>query len=221
MAQVFPRSTNLISRLTLYGLITAPLIAFGIGAIVVRSPWSTGVGDHPAQPVEFSHLHHVTDDGIDCRYCHASVETSSFAGMPSTSTCMNCHRQIWNESAALQPVRDSFSTGQPLACTRVHNLPDYVFFDHSIHVQKGVGCSTCHGRVDLMNATTKAESLQMQWCIDCHTHPQDNLRPQDQIFNMAWQPPRDQLEQGLKLLADYHISTNRLAQLRDCSMCHR
>ena len=216
MAQLFPRSTNLIARLTLYGLLVAPLLAFGVGSVLARSPWSTGVGVRPAQPVQFSHLHHVTDDGIDCRYCHATVETSSSAGMPATETCMNCHRQIWNESPALDPVRESFASGKPLQWTRVHDLPDFVYFDHSIHVQKGVGCSTCHGQVDQMPAVAKTESLQMQWCIDCHTNPGPNLRPQSEIFNMSWQPPANQQTLAEQLMAQYDVQTRT-----SCSTCHR
>jgi hypothetical protein len=216
MPQLFPRSTNLLSRLTLYGLVLSPIVAFGIGAILARSAWSTGVGVRPDQPVQFSHLHHVTDDGIDCRYCHASVETSAFAGMPTTETCMNCHRQIWNQSPALEPVRQSFATDHPLVWNRVNSLPDYVYFDHSIHVQKGVGCSTCHGRVDLMPRVAKAESLQMQWCIDCHTNPGPHLRPQSAIFQMDWQPPANQQTLAEQLMAQYDVQTRT-----SCSVCHR
>ena len=142
------------------------------------------------QPVPFSHKHHVSDDGIDCRYCHTSVEKSSFAGLPPTETCMTCHSQIWTDSPMLAPVRASFATNTPLKWNRVHDLPGYVYFNHSIHVAKGIGCSTCHGRVDQMPLTRKTETLYMKWCLDCHRNPQKYIRPRDKIYDMAWQPAR-------------------------------
>ena len=141
------------------------------------------------QPVPFSHKHHVGDDGIDCRYCHTSVETSSFAGLPPTETCMSCHSQIWANAELLEPVRASFRTGKSIAWTRVHDLPDFVYFNHSIHVNKGIGCSTCHGRVDQMPLTYKVNTLYMQWCVECHRNPAQYVRPRDQVFNIAYQYP--------------------------------
>jgi len=197
----------------------------GIGIIVVlvatlaainRSSYVTEVGVARSQPVQFSHKHHVGDDGIDCRYCHTSVEESSFAGIPSTKICMNCHTQIWAESPILEPVRESFRTGKSLEWTRVHNLPGFVYFDHSIHVHKGVGCTTCHGRVDQMPLMWRENTLYMEWCLECHRNPERFVRPREQVFNMDWQPPSDQIVLGQKLVQEYKI-----AQLTSCSVCHR
>jgi len=221
MAQIFGKSSNSFSRIALAAAFFGFFIIWGLGYAVYRSPYTTEQDIPLAQQVPFSHEHHVSGLGIDCRYCHVSVETSAFAGIPPTETCMTCHSRLWTEAPMLAPVRQSFATQQPLHWKRVNQLPGFVYFNHSIHVQKGVGCSTCHGRVDEMPITWKAHSLYMRWCLDCHDAPQKFLRPRDQIFNMAWEPPPDQLERGQQLLADYHVSTNRLAQLRDCSMCHR
>jgi len=221
MAQIFGKASNSFSRITLAVAFFGFFLFWGMVYAVYRSPYTTEQFIPLAQPVPFSHEHHVSGLGIDCRYCHSSVETSAFAGMPPTETCMTCHSHVWTEAPMLAPVRQSLATQQPLEWKRVNQLPDFVFFNHSIHVQKGIGCSTCHGRVDQMPITWKAHSLYMRWCVDCHEAPQKYLRPRDQIFNMAWEAPKDQLERGQQLLADYHISTNRLAQLRDCSMCHR
>src|SRR6185312_12671190 len=207
MAQIFGKASNSFSRITLVAAFFGFFLFWGMVYAVYRSPYTTEQFIPLAQPVPFSHEHHVSGLGIDCRYCHSSVETSAFAGMPPTETCMTCHSHVWTEAPMLAPVRQSLATQQPLEWKRVNQLPDFVFFNHSIHVQKGIGCSTCHGRVDQMPITWKAHSLYMRWCVDCHEAPQKFLRPHDQIFNMAWQPPRDQLEQAQKLLADYHIST--------------
>src|SRR5215467_156886 len=173
MAQIFHHSTNTFSRITIYGAVFA-LAFFTWGfATLDRSGYETREAQVREQPVPFSHKHHVSDDGIDCRYCHTSVETSSFAGLPPTETCMTCHSQIWANASVLEPVRASFQTGQSLQWTRVHDLPDYVYFNHSIHVNKGIGCSTCHGRVDQMPLTWKVNTLFMQWCIECHRAPQN------------------------------------------------
>jgi len=197
----------------------------GIGIIVVlvatlaainRSSYVTEVGVARDQPVQFSHKHHVSDDGIDCRYCHTSVEQSSFAGIPSTKICMSCHTQIWAESPILEPVRESSRTGKSLEWTRVNNLPGFVYFDHSIHVHKGVGCTTCHGRVDQMPLMWREHTLYMEWCLECHRNPERFVRPRDQVFNMDWQPPSDQIALGQKLVQDYKIES-----LTSCSVCHR
>jgi hypothetical protein len=168
------------------------------------------------QPIQFSHEHHVGGLGIDCRYCHTSVEVSAFAGLPATETCMHCHAYIWTESPFLAPVRDSFRTGQSIAWTRVHDLPDFVYFNHSIHVHKGIGCVTCHGRVDRMPLLAKAQSLQMEWCLECHRAPERFVRPREFVFRMDWQPQEDQLTLGRRLVQDYNI-----ARLTTCSTCHR
>lgn len=197
------------------------LIFAAVGAAlfsIERSDFSTRVDQPLAQPVPFSHQHHVGSLGIDCRYCHTSVETSAFAGVPPTETCMSCHSQIWQQAPILQPVRDSWSTGRPLRWTRVHDLPDYVFFDHSIHVQKGVGCELCHGRVESMPITWKTQPLYMSWCLDCHRHPGKYLRPREQAFTAGYNASSNQAAFGRILAARYNINTNGLT---DCYSCHR
>jgi cytochrome c7-like protein len=218
MPQIFHRSTNTLSKVTIYA---AVFILAGLTWIMMtidRSPYNTGQGVVLKQPVPFSHEHHVTGLGIDCRYCHTSVERSAYAGLPPTATCMNCHKQIWSDSPMLEPVRASLRTGQPLAWTRVHDLADFVYFDHGIHVAKGVGCVSCHGAVDTMPLMRQAARLQMEWCLDCHRHPEKHLRPRDQVFNMRWNPP-DQETIGRRLLAEYRIRGPR--DLTSCSTCHR
>jgi hypothetical protein len=158
----------------------------------------------------------VAGIGIDCRYCHTSVEVSATAGMPSTKTCMNCHTQIWNQSPMLEPVRESFRTDRSIEWVRVHDLPDFSYFDHSAHVNKGVGCSTCHGRVDQMPLMWQEASLQMEWCLECHRHPERYLRPRSEVFNIAYEPPSEQLALGRRLVQEYGVQT-RLG----CSTCHR
>jgi hypothetical protein len=181
-----------------------------------RSSWATQAGVAREQPVPFSHAHHVGDVGLDCRYCHTSVETSGFANIPPTKTCMNCHSQIWNTSPTLEPVRESFRTDRSIAWTRVHDLPDFAYFDHSIHVNKGVGCETCHGRVDKMPLTWQKASLQMEWCLECHRHPERNVRPREAVFQMGYEPPIDQETLGRQLVKEYKIQS-----LTSCSTCHR
>jgi hypothetical protein len=216
MPQVFGPWANAVARGSVVGLLVGLAGVTGTGMLAVRSPWQTGQGVPVDQPIPFSHKHHVNDDGIDCRYCHTTVETSSFAGMPSTETCMNCHSQIWDQSPTLQPVRESFAMNQPIQWNRVYRLPDYVYFDHSIHVQKGVGCSTCHGQVDQMSRMTQAVPLQMSWCLDCHRTPENFVRPRDQVFDMAWRPPPDQAQVGSQLVQQYHIDSKT-----SCTTCHR
>jgi hypothetical protein len=214
--QIFGRGANLLARLTIFGPVLGLVALFVVVEFLVRSPWATGQGVPVGQAVPFSHKHHVGDDGIDCRYCHTSVEQSSFAGIPPTQTCMNCHSQIWSQSPMLEPVRQSAQTGQPLEWNRVHVLGDFVYFDHSIHVQKGIGCSTCHGQVDQMPLTWKAASLQMGWCLDCHRNPERYVRPREEVFNMNWQPPPNQEELGVRLVHEYAIQSKT-----SCSTCHR
>jgi hypothetical protein len=189
MAQIFDRSSNALARASLVftGLI---VIALGVTLdMLQRSPWVTRQGQRPDQPVPFSHKHHVQGLGIQCQYCHVSVENSSYAGIPPTKTCMNCHAQIWTNAQLLEPVRQSWATGQSLAWIKVHDLPDYVYFNHEIHVSKGIGCASCHGRVDQMPLMYAENTLQMEWCLDCHRNPAKNLRPTSEIYNMAWQKP--------------------------------
>src|SRR5690349_6832089 len=186
MAQIFHRSANTLSRVTIFGAVF--IVAFVLWVIggIVRSPTGTDQGIEREQPVPFSHQHHVAGLGIDCRYCHTSVETSSFAGIPATKVCMNCHSQIWTDSPMLEPVRESYRSGKPLIWNRVNALPGFVYFDHSIHVKQGVGCSTCHGRVDKMPMTRQTASLYMEWCLDCHRRPERFVRPREEVFNMTW-----------------------------------
>ena len=221
MAQIFRQSGTTFFRVLLVGMVLSFFVFWGVVYAVYRSPYTTDQNVPRIQEVPFSHQHHVAGLGIDCRYCHTSVETSSFAGIPPTHTCMSCHSQVWTDAPMLAPVRQSLASDQPLQWNRVNQLPDFVFFNHSIHVQKGIGCSTCHGQVDQMPLTWKAHSLYMRWCLDCHEAPERHLRPKDQIYNMHWSPPPDQMQRGRELAQEYHIRPERLQQLRDCSMCHR
>lgn len=217
MAQIFHSSSNSLAKISIVAAVLA------VGSIVWAAyslnagSFTTAVGVAPAQPVPFSHKHHVADDGIDCRYCHTSVETSAFAGLPPTETCMSCHSQLWTNAEMLEPVRSSFRTGTSIEWTRVHDLPDFVYFNHSIHVNKGIGCSTCHGRVDQMPLMYKVNTLYMQWCVDCHRHPERQVRPREEVFNIAYETPApNQNEIGPKLVALYRIQS-----LTDCVTCHR
>ena len=189
MAQIFDRTSNALARasLVLTGLI---VIALGVGLDQLqRSPWVTRQGQRPDQPVPFSHKHHVTGLGLQCQYCHTSVEKSSYAGIPPTKTCINCHAQIWTNAQLLEPVRHSWATGESINWIKIHDLPDYVYFNHSIHVNKGIGCASCHGRVDQMPLMYQQNTLQMEWCLNCHRNPAVNLRPTSEIYNMAWAGP--------------------------------
>jgi hypothetical protein len=219
MAQVFHPSTNTIAKATIFGALFVIGAVSWIGAEITRSPYVTRVNLAREQPVPFSHEHHVAGIGIDCRYCHTSVENSSFAGIPSTKTCMTCHSQIWTNAELLEPVRQSWKTGQPILWTRVHDLGDYVYFNHGIHVQKGVACVTCHGRVDTMPLTWKTGSLLMEWCLDCHRQPEKFIRPREAAFKMDWAWPDDKsaLEEGQKLVEKYQVKKD---QLTNCSVCH-
>jgi hypothetical protein len=214
--QVFHHSTNTLSRLSIYGALFAVVFALWLGREINRSPYVTQADTTREQPVPFSHAHHVGGIGIDCRYCHTAAETSASAGVPPTKTCMNCHSQIWADSPTLEPVRASFRSGKPIEWTRVHDLPDFVYFDHSAHVNKGVGCTTCHGRVDQMPLMWQEASLYMEWCLECHRRPEKYVRPQEEVFNPAYQAPANQLELGRKLVAQYGIHPRT-----SCSACHR
>jgi len=230
--QIFHRSTNTISRATIFGAIFVIAMLFWAAAEVQRSPYVTYAGVARPQPAPFSHQHHVGGLGIDCRYCHTSVEVSSFAGIPPTRTCMNCHAQIWTGAPMLEPVRESFSSGKSLIWNRVNDLPDFVYFNHSIHINKGVGCNTCHGPVDRMPLMYNYASLQMEWCLNCHRAPEKNLRPRDQVFNMRYEEPSsaktimvdgktytDQISLGRDLVTKYRLRT--VADITSCSTCHR
>ena len=190
MSQIFHRSTNTLSRATIFGAIFVVAALVWVGYAIQGSPYVTYEGVRKPQPVPFSHQHHVTGLGIDCRYCHTSVENSSFAGIPPTKTCMNCHSEIWTNADILEPVRASYRNETPIWWTKLHDLPDYVYFNHEIHINKGIGCASCHGPVDEMPLTYAHASLQMEWCLDCHRNPAKNIRPTgDPIFNIGWKGP--------------------------------
>ena len=216
MAQLFKPSSNVYARLTIFGALFAIAgLLFAVNSFN-RSDYVTQAHVAREQPVPFSHKHHVGELGIDCRYCHTSVEVSSTAGIPPTQTCMNCHSQIWSDSPTLEPVRASYRTNESIEWTKVHDLPDYVYFNHSIHVAKGIGCATCHGRIDEMNLVWQEASLHMEWCLDCHRNPENYVRPRDEVFNMAWTREQDPDFNAAALLEAYDIEGRD-----DCSVCHR
>ena len=215
MPQYFSRSANTFARMSILGVVASVVVVLSSSYLIVRSSYETMQNVPREQPVPFSHAHHVGGLGIDCRYCHTTVETSSFANIPPTKICMNCHSQIWASSPTLEPVRESYRSGKSIEWTRVHDLPDYVYFNHSIHVAKGVGCTACHGRIDKMNLVWQAQPLTMEWCLDCHRHPERYVRPREQVFSMEYTPP-DQLALGAKLVSEYHIQS-----LITCETCYR
>jgi Class III cytochrome C family. len=219
MAQFFHKSANNIARISMI----AGVVLAGVGGFVFtqvsRSSYLTGQYVEKQQPVQFSHKHHTGDDGIDCRYCHTTVETTASAGMPSTQTCMNCHSQIWADSEYLAPVRASFRDNKPIEWERVHDLPEYTYFNHSIHIAKGVGCSTCHGEIDNMPSVYQENTLQMEWCLACHREPEKFIRPKSEIYNMQWQNGDITSEARISLKADYKIRSKEM--LTSCSVCHR
>ena len=218
MARDFTSRANLYVRGAL-GLILAVAVIGVVAAFsYARSEWVSGMGRVIEQPVPFSHAHHVGGLGIDCRYCHTTVEFSSFAGMPATATCMRCHRELWTNAELLEPVRESYRTGQPIRWQRVYDLPDFVFFDHSIHVTHGIGCESCHGRVDQQPLMAQRTSLFMRWCLDCHRDPAPHLRPLDEITTMGYQPSADAaVGVGERLMRLYDIQPETLTS---CSACH-
>lgn len=216
MAQIFHPSSNTFSKASI------AFAVFGIGALlwltgaVNRSPYVTWQDVVREQPVPFSHKHHVAGLGLDCRYCHTSVDEGAFAGMPSTKVCMTCHSQVWTEAPLLEPVRESWRTDRSIEWTRVHDLPDYAYFNHSIHVSKGIGCASCHGRVDQMPLVWREETLNMEWCLECHREPERFVRPRDAVFDMDWEPDRPQEELGAELVELHNIQSKV-----NCSVCHR
>ena len=216
MAQIFHPAFNTISKVSVFGAVF--FLAAGMWAWdrMLRSPYTTQVEVARHQPVPFSHKHHVAGLGIDCRFCHTSVEEGAFAGVPPTKTCMSCHSLVWNEAPILEPVRESFRMDVPIEWTRVHDLPDFTYFDHSIHVAKGIGCSSCHGKVDEMPLMWRTETLDMGWCLECHRDPVANVRPRDKIFDMEFDPASQTREEREALAALYDI-----ASLTNCSVCHR
>jgi hypothetical protein len=219
MPQLFGPASNTIAKVSIALIVILLGTTLAVGYVMDRGHWMTFVRIAPEQPIPFSHKHHVKDDGIDCRYCHTSVETSHFAGLPPTETCMTCHSQIWSNATLTQPIRDSWATGRSIEWRRVHDLPDYVYFNHSIHVNKGIGCSTCHGHVDEMPLTYRVNNLYMDWCVNCHRQPEKYIRPKSEVFNIDYEYPENQLALGRKLVAAYHVQNSRA--LTDCFTCHR
>jgi hypothetical protein len=229
MPQVFPKSMNVVSRVSILGL---PLLLAGgaiAGAAFYRSDYSTGTREVVEQPVPFSHKHHVGQLGIGCQYCHTAVEQSYHGGYPPTKTCMNCHQQMWVSADLLQPVRDGYNKNEPIVWNQIHNVPHYTYFNHSIHVAKGVGCYSCHGPIDEMNLVFQSKTLLMEWCLECHRAPEKYLRPKEEVYNMKWKPqdvvnpesgqPYDQLTLGRKLKDEYQVRETSV--LTNCSICHR
>jgi len=216
MAQIFHRSTNTIARLSIYGaVILIALLGYAVD-VVNKTSYVTEVNNARPQPVPFSHKHHVGELGLDCRYCHTSVEVSSSAGMPPTETCMTCHSQIWTNSEMLAPVRASYTNSKSISWTRVNAVPDFVYFNHSIHVAKGVGCTTCHGPIGEMNITWRGQTLYMRWCLECHNAPERFLRPRSEVFDAFYQAPSNQLTLGRQLMKEYKVQ-----KLTNCTTCHR
>jgi hypothetical protein len=216
MPQYFSRSANTFARMSILAVVSSVAVILSSSYLIVRSSYETMQNVPREQPVPFSHAHHVGGLGIDCRYCHTTVETSWFANIPPTKICMNCHSEMWASSQTLEPVRESYRTGKSIEWTRVHDLPGFVYFNHSIHIAKGFGCTSCHGRVDKMNLIWQAQPLTMEWCLDCHRHPERYVRPREQVFAMDYTPPADQRALGAKLVSQYHIQS-----LTSCSTCHR
>ena len=219
MAQLFHRSANNVAKASIVVALLLGGVAFFVYTQIIRSSYLTNRYLERQQPVQFSHKHHSGDDGIDCRYCHTSVETSSSAGIPPTQTCMNCHNELWKDSPYLEPVRASYRENKPIEWERVHDLPEYVYFNHSIHVAKGVGCSTCHGQIDNMPAVYQTNTLQMEWCLSCHRNPEAYIRPKSEIYNQEWNDNDISAEQRTQLKADYQIRSTQM--LTSCSTCHR
>lgn len=216
MSQIFHPASNTLAKASIFGGIFILMALIGILAEISRSPYITQVSVAREQPIPFSHKHHVEGLGLDCRYCHTSVETSSAAGIPSISTCMNCHSVIWNNAKILEPLRESFRKDLPVEWVRVHDLPDFVYFDHSIHVQKGIGCAECHGEVHEMPLMWRVETLHMEWCLSCHRNPEKYVRPKEEVFNTAWVAPSDDASLRQALANEY-----QLKQKTNCTVCHR
>jgi len=216
MSQIFPRNANALAKSSLAIVAGGAVVGVWLIYVLMYSSWATKQNEFIEQPIQFSHAHHVGGVGLDCRYCHTSVEKSAFAGIPPTKTCMNCHSQIWTNAPILEPVRASFREDRPLRWVRVHDLPDFVYFNHSIHVKKGMGCETCHGRVDQMPLMRQVQSLQMEWCLNCHRNPEQYVRPRSEVFTMDYRPSVPQSVLGPMLVKEYGIKGNT-----SCSTCHR
>lgn len=219
MAQYFSRNADTFFRIVLFGGAAVVVTVIAASYLIVRSQYETVQNVPREQPVPFSHKHHVGGLGIDCRYCHTTVEYSAFANIPATKICMNCHSEMWAASPTLEPVRESYRSGKSIEWTRVNDLPEFVYFNHSIHVHKGIGCADCHGRVDRMALTWQAAPLTMEWCLDCHRSVSEHIRPRDQVFSMTYTHPPNQAEVGAQLMKEYGIRSS--AELISCEICHR
>lgn len=218
MAQLFPKSANYLAPASVAALVLVAGGAVGSLLALDYAGFNQRRGETVEQPVPFSHEHHVAGLGIDCRYCHTAVEKSASAGVPPTSTCYNCHKIVWNEAPMLEPVRSSYRTGQPIEWNKVHDLPDFTYFNHSIHVAKGIGCATCHGPVQQMRLMRSAQPLQMRWCLECHRNPEKFIRPKEEVFNMTWKA-KDQETLGRELVEKYKVRPP--AEITSCGTCHR
>lgn len=218
MAQLFPKSANYLAPASIAALVLVAGGAVGSLLALDYAGFNQRRGETVEQPVPFSHEHHVAGLGIDCRYCHTAVEKSASAGVPPTSTCYNCHKIVWNEAPMLEPVRSSYRTGKPIEWNKVHDLPDFTYFNHSIHVAKGMGCATCHGPVHEMRLMRSAQPLQMRWCLECHRNPEKFIRPKEEIYNMTWKA-KDQETLGRELVEKYKVRPP--AEITSCGTCHR
>lgn len=218
MAQLFPKSANSLAPASIAAIVLVAGGAVGSLLALDYAGFNQRRGETLEQPVPFSHEHHVSGLGIDCRYCHTAVEKSASAGVPPTATCYNCHKLVWNEAPMLEPVRSSYRTGQPLEWNKVHDLPDFTYFNHSIHVAKGIGCATCHGPVQEMRLMRSAQPIQMRWCLDCHRNPEKYIRPKEEIYNMTWKA-QDQETLGRELVEKYKLRPP--AEITSCGTCHR
>lgn len=218
MAQVFKPSADVWLRAI---LVTAALTVVSIvvgGWVYLHSDWLTDVGEPPWQPVPFSHRHHAGELEIDCRYCHYTVEQSAQATLPTAETCMTCHSKVWTEADMLRPVREAYAEGRPLVWNRVVDVPDFVYFNHAIHVDKGVGCTTCHGPIQEMALTYESHSYSMAWCLDCHRDPAPYVRPRDALTDLRWKPTEDQIAVNRRRL---HAEGVTPETMTDCYTCHR
>ena len=217
MSRIFPKSAN---KLPLQIAIFLGVLATVVTAATTyyATPKYTRVGYAPIQPVPFSHALHNGQLGIDCRYCHSNVEKSGFANIPTSQTCMNCHNQIKTDSPLLAPIRDSYQSGDPVPWIQIHQVPDYVYFNHSVHVNRGISCVECHGQVNQMDTVRETKPLSMGFCLDCHRAPAAHLRPLDKITDLNWTP--EQIANHDQWAADY-ISRNKITPPQSCTGCHR
>ena len=216
MGPLFRPRHNTLALVSLFVVAGGALGVPGGLMLYARTPYARNMGDPIEQPIQFDHRHHTRDEGIDCRYCHNTVDKSPAASIPPTQLCLNCHSQIWNKSPMLEKVRESFIQNKPIEWRRVNKVGEFAYFNHAIHVNKGVGCVSCHGRVDEMPAVEKAEPLTMGFCLSCHRHPEQNLRPVSEVTNMDWKPEGDPEETGKRLMVENDVHTRT-----SCTTCHR